>query len=471
MQKALLSLAAGMAILAGTVCAQPNTAPPLAPATIERTGQELEALIAEGAIVDYVDDGMIRVYFTEEEFVSALERGWAIEWIPEHNAYWKELREQGRKQGDPMLDYHTFAELETALHDYAANYPSLCRLESIGKSVQNRDLWMLKITDNPDDEEDEPAFKYISSMHGDEILGVEVMLDLIDRLLTEYGTNAELTELVNETEIYIMPLMNPDGYEAGTRANANGYDLNRSFPSYRCGDDNSTVGRQPEVAAVINWAAGKSEVLSANFHGGALVANYPFDECSTCNTGCSSSESDDEDTFRQLALAYSLNHGRMSTGSFTDGVTNGAAWYATYGAMQDWNYHWNGCIELTIELENDKTPPVSELPALLAENRASVIEYMKWAHRGIRGLVTDAETGDPVSASIQVAGREFLVYTDPDAGNYHRILLPGTYDIIVTADGYFDPIVVEDIVVTSGNATRIDIQFHQPTSASSWRLY
>ena len=106
--------------------------------------------------------------------------------------------------------YPTYSEYVTMMQNFEATYPQLCSLFSIGKSVQNKDLWFLKISSNINSSEDKPKFMYSSSMHGDETVGFVLMLRLIDYLLTNYGTDERITRLVDEIEIYINPLFNPD---------------------------------------------------------------------------------------------------------------------------------------------------------------------------------------------------------------------------------------------------------------------
>jgi carboxypeptidase D len=461
MRFAAILVLAGVLLAGGFALAQPAHAP-YAPAEVRVEDAAAVRRLARLEIdIDRVRAGWARVYVTQEEFSALQAAGWEIGWIPdEAAAAWKALHEAGLKANDPLMAYHTFAEMTALLQGWATQYPEIMRLTSIGSSVQGRALWMVKITDNPDVEEDEPEFKYIATMHGDEILGTEVMLDLIRRLLEGYGTDERLTNLVDETVIWIMPMMNPDGWEASppVRRNANNVDLNRNFPRWACTDANTTTGRQAETAAVMNWSATRFETLSANLHGGEMVANYPLDECSTCNNfSCTVSISQDDDVFQAVSRAYSFAHGRMwQSTEFVDGITNGAAWYPVYGGMQDWNYRYMGCMEITLELEDEKIPSLQRLPGLIAENREAVVAYMEWVHRGVRGIVRDAHTGAPLGARVRLGGRAFTTRTNPAVGNFHRVAMPGTYSLHVEADGYL-PATITGVVVTAGEATRVNV--------------
>lgn len=112
---------------------------------------------------------------------------------------------------DKAAGYPSFSKIEALLKSIAKKYPNIAKLESVGKSVEGRDLWVLKISDNVHVDEVEPEFKYISSMHGDEITGRELLQFLIVDLVEGYGKDRRITDLINNTELYIMPSMNPDG--------------------------------------------------------------------------------------------------------------------------------------------------------------------------------------------------------------------------------------------------------------------
>jgi carboxypeptidase D len=350
--------------------------------------------------------------------------------------------------------YHTFFELTQELNNVTSAYPDLCQLHNIGNTHQGKALWFMKISDNVSVEEDEPEFKYISTMHGDEVVGMELCLELIHLLTDQYGIDPQITNLVNNVEIWIMPLMNPDGYTLGMRSNAQGTDLNRDFPDRVKDPNNTWVGRAKETEHVMKWGFTHSPVLSANFHGGALVVNYPFD--SDPNPYANYSATPDDALIIEQSLTYSkLNFPMYNSSSFYQGITNGIAWYLIYGGMQDWNYVWMSCNDVTIEL-GSKWPPYSQIPGYWNDNRASMLAYMEKCLEGVRGVVTNSVTGDPLNATVRAVGIDHDVFTDPDVGDYHRMLLPGTYTIRVSAEGFHQKDIT-GVVVGSGDATRLDV--------------
>jgi carboxypeptidase D len=173
-------------------------------------------------------------------------------------------------------------------------------------------------------------------MHGDEIVGRELLVQLVQYLCDNYGRVDIVTQLINKTRIHIMPTVNPDGYAEALkyhmegRKNANGIDLNRNFPSKFNITDQTSGTIQPETSAIIQWSKQYPFVLSANLHGGAMVANYPYD--TNLQSQTKFSPSPDEETFKMLSKAYSEAHLKMYKGNFCnerfeDGITNGAQWY------------------------------------------------------------------------------------------------------------------------------------------------
>ncbi|MHC4220689.1 MAG: M14 family zinc carboxypeptidase, partial [Planctomycetota bacterium] len=242
---------------------------------------------------------------------------------------------------------------------------------------------------------------------------------------------------------------------------AQGINLNRDFPAY--GETNTPAGRATETQVIMNWSFGQSFVCSANFHTGALVANYPLD-----NDDPGSQYTTDEDLYIYISEQYSQHNLPMwNSPYFYHGITNGADWYMIWGGMQDWNYHFMGNNELTLEISNTDQPPASQIPVYWEDNRQSMLAYIETCLIGVRGVVTDADSGQPLAAAVDVTGRDHDVYTDPDVGDYHRMLLPGTYDITYQADGY-DLLTLTDVVVHAGAATQVDVVLPDPPAQVLW---
>ncbi|KAM5289316.1 carboxypeptidase M isoform 2-T2 [Ctenodactylus gundi] len=347
--------------------------------------------------------------------------------------------------------YHHQEEMEAFLKSVAQNYSSITHLHSIGRSVKGRNLWVLVVGRFPKEHKvGVPAFKYVANMHGDETVGRELLLHLIDYLVTNHGKDPEITNLINNTQIHIMPSMNPDGFEAvkkpdcfysNGRENYNGEDLNRNFPD---AFEYNNASRQPETLAVMKWIKNKTFVLSANLHGGALVASYPFDN-GVPATGSLHSRSltPDDDVFQHLAHTYASRNPNMAKGdqcknkmNFPNGVTNGYSWYPLRGGMQDYNYIWAQCFEITLELSCCKYPREEKLPNFWEDNKASLIEYIKQVHLGIKGQVFD-QNGIPLpNVIVEVQDRKHICpFRTNRFGEYYLLLLPGSYVINVTVPG------------------------------------
>jgi carboxypeptidase D len=467
-------------MVAGRLLAQPSaTAPgggkgagprirPISVVSISVTNHtDIDRLVQSGFDVDQVRGSQVILYADTDELSALQSQGWQMSVQPPTTATPSAAVLQ------PLGEYHDYTNMTALLEFYATNCPSLCRLQSIGKSVQGRELWVLKITRHPEVAAGKPKFNYISTMHANEPLGTETCLYLIDRLLTGYATNdVRIVNLVNNIEIWILPMMNPDGREANPpqRYNANGYDLNRSFPE---GSDQdignllygpllNTNGLQPEVGEVMAWTAGHRFVLSANFHTGDLVVNYPYDND---NMGSVFSPSPDEALMEAISRTYSSNDVPMwNSPYFADGIVNGAAWYAISGGMQDWNYRYAGCFDTTIEISDDQwpDPPASEIPTYWSQNEESMLAYMEWVLKGVRGVIRDARTGLPVAAAVRVEGYPHQIFSNPQVGDYHRILLPGSYTLWFDAPGYV-PQRIPNVCVQNGDATRLDVAL-QPLS-------
>ncbi len=154
------------------------------------------------------------------------------------------------KNTKTLDSYPSYEMVVKRLQAAVSKYSSIMKLFSVGKTVEGRDLWVVKISKNVNVDEVEPEFKYIANMHGDEIVGRELMQNLIEDLGRSYAAGERaVVDLVNHAEVFIMPSMNPDGAEAPQRGNGNDVDLNRNFP------DETMNPRSPQSSSA-GWGRG-----------------------------------------------------------------------------------------------------------------------------------------------------------------------------------------------------------------------
>lgn len=417
--------------------------------------------------VDRKTAGGFEAYANEEGFREFL--GYDIPFkLIERQAREKSGTESGEFPGD-WDNYPSHDQYFSFMEGIADKYPEICRLDTIGQSVDGRHILYMKITDTPDLREPEPAFVYSSTMHGDETTGYVLLIRLIDYLCSNYGSDSLVTKLVDNIEIWINPLANPDGtYWEGDsvpslpkRFNSNGVDLNRNFPSLKeFGLPDYTI-YQPENLAQMNFLRNIYMVMGANIHDGAEVVNYPFDTWRTLHADNewfihTSREYADEAQKRSYPVLY------MS--GFDDGITNGWDWYKVEGGRQDWVNYFIHAREVTIEISLEKYPPSSELPNFWYYNYPSMLRYMEQSLFGIHGIILDESTGKAIKASIRVLDYDTLhsdIYSDSLSGYFARLIEPGTWVLEISAPG-FDSVVVTGVQVHPDQATWLDVSLTPP---------
>uniref|UniRef100_A0A8C4W735 Carboxypeptidase Z n=1 Tax=Gopherus evgoodei TaxID=1825980 RepID=A0A8C4W735_9SAUR len=375
-----------------------------------------------------------------------------------------------------QFTHHSYSKMVSILKKTASRCSHIARTYSIGRSFEGRDLFVIEFSTNPGHHDPmKPEFKYIGNMHGNEVVGKELLIYLAQYLCSEYLLgNPRIQTLINNTRIHLLPSLNPDGYELAAeegagynswingRQTAQNLDLNRNFPDLTSEVYNRAGLRwarldhipipqsywegkvAPETKAVMKWMRAIPFVLSASLHGGELVVTYPYDFSRHPLEEKMFSPTPDEKMFRLLSKAYAGAHPIISDksearcgGNFVKrgGIINGAQWYSFTGGMADFNYLHTNCFEITLELGCEKFPLEEELYSAWHENKESLLTFMEMVHRGIKGIVSDT-FGNPIkNARITVKGIRHDVITAAD-GDYWRLLPPGRYIISAHAVGY-----------------------------------
>lgn len=368
--------------------------------------------------------------------------------------------------------YPTYEAYVDMMIAFADSFPNICKIHHLGTLNSSREILAVQISNNVGQKENKPSFLYTSSMHGDELAGYILSLRLIDYILNGYGNNTRLTHLVNNIDIWINPLANPDGaYYGGnqdvwsaTRYNANWVDLNRNYPDPEDGPHPDGNAYQDETNIFLGLADTVNFTIAANMHGGAEVANYPWDTWSNITA--------DEDWWKHVSHEYADScQANSSSGYFNylnNGITNGWDWYEVDGGRQDYMNYFKHCREFTLELSDDKTPNPNDLPMLWEANYPSLLNYMEQALYGIRGIVTDSITGNPLKAKIEISGHDVdssHIYSNLPIGNYHRYIYQGNYNFTFSKAGYHsktinatilnNDIIIEDVQLVPIGTTNI----------------
>jgi hypothetical protein len=364
--------------------------------------------------------------------------------------------------------YPTYSQYDSIMHGFQSSYPSLCHLDTIGTSINGRLVLALKISGNAGNDEDRPEVFYSSTIHGDETGGFVLMLRLADYLLKNYSLDTRVKNLVDNLEIWINPLANPDGtYRNGntmtlpTRYNSKGVDLNRNFPD----PVTPNTVMQKETLDMIRFMRKHRFVVSANFHSGSEVVNYPWDRWYSRFHA-------DDSWFNNISRAYAdtvhVYSGPAYMNELNNGVTRGADWYVIYGGRQDFvTYELQGR-EVTIEIDNQYITPAAQLSLLWENNRRSLIGYFENALYGIHGLVRDVNTSFPVSARVFIKGHDkdsSHVYSNTTDGRFTRLIAPGSWNLTFSASGYHDT-TYNDIIVGPWQKTSIIVNM-EPDNKST----
>ncbi|HPR64791.1 MAG TPA: DUF2817 domain-containing protein [Thermoanaerobaculia bacterium] len=360
-------------------------------------------------------------------------------------------------------------------------YSDITRLYNLGPTQDGAyDILAIKVTDNPDAEEAEPEIRLYGDIHGDEVSGLMVTCDVLDWILTNYSSNTDAQKLVDEAELWFIPMGNPYGRSHNTRYNSRNVDLNRNFWGPNGNEDCEpyTNPCQPftekETQAIrdLTEVMGKRFVTSISFHGGAACFNSVYNY--------TSSPTSDEPIFFESRTGGPLGEADPSpyglAQAYMDGCTapgfwytNGADWYVTRGDTNDWSYNLWSDLDTTLELTTTKWPDPSEIPSFTAQHRQAVLNYMLKTFQGVSGTMTDALSGTPldgtVTATCTASSSTYVtvpheyksVLTDPDVGDFHRVLEPGTYTVRCEAPGYIS-VTRTGVVVTADTSTTISCE-------------
>ena len=335
--------------------------------------------------------------------------------------------------------YPTYGQYASMMQGFAAEHPDRCTYFELGTLQSGHKLMFCRINNGQTD--GKPKFLYTSTMHGNEVTGMMLMLRFLDELCT--SNEERILNIINNIDLFICPCTNPDGtYHGGdntvsgaTRNNGNNVNLNRNYPDFVDGPHPDANPYQEETLLMMQLADEYKFTMAANFHGGDEVVNYPWDNYHPFTA---------DDAWWQLVsreyadLCHEIDTNYMS--EFHNGIVHGVEWYPVAGGRQDYMNYYQECREVTIECSMAWMPSSSMMPTYWNYNHNSIITYLEEVLYGIHGVVTDSLTGQPiVGTTVTIDGHDHhgSSVTSHEVGDYHRPIKGGTYQVTYSANGYY----------------------------------
>ena len=400
-----------------------------------------------------------------------------------------------------LENYRTYDDMYNELVGFCDDFPEITELTSIGISMchnyfldgntnyedYQHEMWCLKISDNPEIEEDEPNVLFCSAIHAKETISMEVVMTFLNDFFADYGTDPEIADFVENNQIWFIPLINPDGqklvveehhlwHRKNMRDNdedgmpdyssTDGVDLNRNFgyvwgPNGTSSNPASAIYNGPEA-----WSELESQHLrdflrerkfwsAVTYHSQGQWVLYPLGhlpgDCSY-----------DHEIMDDLATDMAVTIPRIGgTGHYTPAQAVDFG-YTCQGTMGDWSYAEDRIFGYTIELANEFIP---DDPTQVCEDNLEAFRVMlrRMNDRLLAGHVTDP-WGTPLVAEInvvQIDEQAGMTDVEPyrsgaNFGRYWRPLLTGTYDVDYILDGY-DTVTVNDIVVDEAGLSEVEV--------------
>ena len=341
----------------------------------------------------------------------------------------------------PDQEYKSPSEIEDFVMEMHERYPEITTVKSIGKSLEGRDIWAIKISDNAKVDEKEPTILVNGMHHAREVMTPEITTDMVEYLLSNYGSDDEVTRWVDSTEIWVVPMFNVDGnhkvWEGSSMWRKNtrggfGVDINRNYPygwnscngssaNQRAQDYRGEApGSEPETQAMMNLVAELKPVMNISYHSYSEIVIYPY--------GCKPNRTPVEEAVEAIGTEI---------GKLID-YKPGTAWELLYnadGGDIDWMYTAHQVIPFVVEVNSTWQgfqPSYSKWrDKTVLRNRPGWMHLLRRLEGpSLQGVVKNKSIKE---IRIAKAGEEKIIQTykvNPD-GTFFIMLKPGRYDVSV----------------------------------------
>ncbi|MBN1297145.1 hypothetical protein JXA80_10225 [bacterium] len=412
------------------------------------------------AIRDHVD----RIGLDRERFsVDVLMTDDGRQILDEMGLSWTEVRSAEDVESNRDIDpqYYDYAEVMNVLNNLQTTYPSIVKRYELAVTAENRTVWAVKISDNVLVQEEEPEVLVLGLHEAREIMSTEIAMDMAIYLAENYGSNPDVTNWVNSWQIWIVPMLNPDGsaycwstdqYWIKNRRELGGdvfgvalghnYDVDWGACFGSSSDPNSSgyrgtaPGSEPEIQGIMTLAQNHAFTAVISYHSFNELIMYPY--------GCWGESAPEAGILSSFAGSMGAVIQREDGGY---GYDSGAWWQILYnndGNETDYFYAGFGSLAMAVEVNaSSYYPAYSIRNTTVTRNRAGWQNVLDLYETGpiVQGTITDACTGQPVQATYYfeeypLTPKESPRQNNPVTGFYTAVGHAGTLNLIVEADGY-----------------------------------
>lgn len=417
---------------------------------------------------DHVGIGFVPAHVSLSEREALKQAGLAYEVVNPDlmGTYEREQRELASRERQPYDAYPTLEQLNSYITSLAITYPSLCEVFSIGTSIEGRALRVLHITGPGAGHK--PAVFYHGLIHAREWISAPVVLYLADHLVNNYGTDPDVTALVNELDIYLAPCVNPDGYayswtpnnrlwRKNRRDNGNGtfgVDLNRNWAlGWGGGGSSGTPGdltyrgtapfSEPETIVLSDFIRTHPNIIAyMDYHSFSQLILWPYGYAAIVPP------EPDYTTFDTLGSQMQSLIQAVHGVYYEQGPIYSTIYQASGGSV-DWVYGDQSRYAFTIELRPSSgdpdgfiLPPTQILPTC-EENLPAILRLTEWAAQQSRlsislpsGIPAVLEAGLATTVDVQISyfGQSLL----PDSALLHYRYDEGAYQTVPLAPVFGD---------------------------------
>lgn len=384
-----------------------------------------------------------------------------------------------------LSDYTDPQEMSAFLDQVAAAYPNLAKKVLLqGVLFEGQKVWALKITKDVDLPNERPVFLLDAQHHAREVMTAEITRDAVDYLTSRYATDAQVRNWVDNLNVWVIPVVNPDGamYVFTTdptwrknRHTGCGVDNNRNYSVYwgacngssgLCADETfrgTAPDSEPETQAVEALTQEGRPLFALSYHSYGQYILYSY--------GCA----DPDEKVILDGIAQGLNGILVKDNGAPGGWATGPIWSTIYpadGGSVDTQYGRYGTYAYVIEVNSASfQPSYAVYRDVTVQRQRTAWQYFldkTLTAPQIRGKVTDAGTGQPLAAAVSVQEVSFTHGEQPrraDArGLYHWLAAANaTYHLTFSMPGYCTE--TRTVAVGTGPAT-VDVALGYPAAPS-----